>query len=341
MLSLRRQWGRSEPYVLAAIVVLSLLVQARSGQFFTGNNLVDLVQAMIVPGLFSVGCMMVIVSGGIDVSFTAIASLAMYVTDRTLLASHYAGNVLLAYAMSAGLGLLMGALNGFLIAFLRLPTLVVTLGTASLFTGLMFGAFSASASDVPPAIVAHGKETLFTAVNPQLGLSSNMPSQVLILVGVFVLAFLLLRYTMVGRGIYAIGGDEAAADRAGFNVRAIKMFLYCLVGVLAGITGIARISMIAYADPSTMLGMELTVIAAVVLGGTRVTGGVGSLTGTALGVALVVILANSLILIGIPTYWARVFTGAVIIIGTGVTARQMGARRRRERAPAGTAGLTP
>ena len=235
----------------------------------------------------------------------------------------------------------MGALNGFLIAFLRLPTLVVTLGTASLYTGLMFGAFAASASDVPPAIVAHGKETLFTAVNAQLGLSSNMPSQVLILVGVFVLGFLFLRYTMLGRGIYAIGGDEAAAERAGFNVRAIKMFLYCLVGVLAGITGISRISMMAYADPSTFLGMELTVIAAVVLGGTRVTGGVGTLTGTALGVALMIILANSLILMGIPTYWTRVFTGAVIIIGTGVTARQIGTKRRRERGPAAGAQEAP
>jgi simple sugar transport system permease protein len=341
VISPRRLLGGSEPYVLAAIIVLCLLIQARSGQFFTGNNLVDLAQAMIVPGLLSVGCMMVIVSGGIDVSFTAVASLAMYVTDKILLSSQYSGNVLLAYAMSAGLGLVMGALNGFLIAFLRLPTLVVTLGTASLYTGLMFGAFAASASDVPPAIVAHGKETLFTAVNAQTGLTSNMPSQVLILVGVFILAFILLRYTMLGRGIYAIGGDEAAAERAGFNVRAIKMFLYCLVGVLAGITGIARISMIAYADPSTMLGMELTVIAAVVLGGTRVTGGVGTLTGTALGVALMIILANSLILIGIPSYWTRVFTGAVIIIGTGVTARQIGAKRRRERGPAKSAQETP
>jgi len=167
-----------------------------------------------------------------------------------------------------------------------------------------------------------------------VGRSSEMPSQVLSLVGVFILGFLLLRYTMLGRGIYAIGGDETAAERAGFNVRAIKMFLYCLVGVLAGITGISRISMMAYADPSTMLGMELTVIAAVVLGGTRVTGGVGTLTGTALGIALMIILANSLILIGIPTYWTRVFTGAVIIIGTGVTVRQIGRKRRLERVQA-------
>jgi simple sugar transport system permease protein len=327
MITARRIFARSEPWVLAAIVALSLLIQARSGQFFTGNNLVDLARALIVPGLLSIGCMMVIVSGGIDVSFTAIASLAMYVTDKLLLQSGYSGNVLLAYAMSGGIGLLLGALNGFLIAFLRLPTLVVTLGTGSLYTGLMFGAFAASASDVPPAIAAHGKEILFTATNSELGLTSEMPSQILILVGMFVLAFFLLRYTMLGRGIYAIGGDEAAAERAGFNVRGIKMLLYCFVGVLAGITGIARISMMSYADPSTMLGMELTVIAAVVLGGTRVTGGLGTLTGTILGIALMTILANSLILIGIPTYWSRAFTGAVIIIGTGVTARQMASTR--------------
>jgi simple sugar transport system permease protein len=323
MFNTRRIISRSEPWVFVAIVALSLLIQITSGQFFTGNNLVDLARALIVPGLLSIGCMMVIVSGGIDVSFTAVASLAMYVTDKILLKSEYSGNILLAYAMSGGFGLLLGALNGFLIAYLRLPTLVVTLGTGSLFTGLMFGAFAASASDVPPAMVAHGKEILFTAVNSELGLTSDMPSQILILVGMLILAFFILRYTMLGRGIYAIGGDEAAAERAGFNVRGIKMFLYCFVGVLAGITGVARISMMAYADPSTMLGMELTVIAAVVLGGARVSGGLGTLTGTVLGIALMTILANSLILIGIPTYWSRAFTGLVIIIGTGVTARQI------------------
>ena len=150
--ALSRMTGRSEPYGLPAIVLLSLLIQLRSGQFLTGNNLVDLARAMIVPGLFSIGAMMVIVSGGIDVSFTAIASLAMYLTDRILLAQDYSGTVLLAYAMAAGFGLVMGALNGFLIGFLRLPTLVVTLGTASLFTGLMQGVFGASASAVPPAL---------------------------------------------------------------------------------------------------------------------------------------------------------------------------------------------
>jgi simple sugar transport system permease protein len=111
VISLRRITKRSEPYVLAAIILLSLLIQVRSGQFFSGNNLVDLARSLIVPALFSVGCMMVIVSGGIDVSFPAIASLAMYVTDKLLLASNYSGNVILAYAISAGLGLLLSLIH--------------------------------------------------------------------------------------------------------------------------------------------------------------------------------------------------------------------------------------
>lgn len=329
MITMKRLARRSEPYVAGAILLLSLLIQTRSGQFFTGNNLVDLARSMVVPALFSIGAMMVIVSGGIDVSFPAIASLAMYMTNRILLASDYSGNVLLAYAMGAGFGLIMGAVNAVLIAGFRLPTMVVTLGTSSLFTGIMQGVFAASESPVSPSMAAHGKAKLFSAYNAQLGLSSDMPVQILILIGALILVFFLLRYTMLGRGIYAIGGDETSAQRAGFNVFWIKVFVYCFVGALAGVTGIVRASMMINAHPTNLLGMELTVIAAVVLGGTRVTGGVGTLTGTMLGVALMTILSNSLLLIGVPTYWTRAFTGAVIIIGTGVTAWQSRSRQRR------------
>lgn len=327
MISANKIFKRTEPYILLAIIALSILIQVQSGQFFSGNNLVDLARSMIVPALFSAGCMMVIISGGIDVSFTAIASLAMFITDKYLLSINYSGPIIVVYLISAFLGLLMGALNGLFIGILKLPTLVVTLGTSSLYTGLMYGAFAASASDVPPAIARHGKAILFTATNSQTELSSNMPMQIFILIGVLTLVFFLLRYTMLGRGIYAIGGDETAAERTGFNVKGIKFFLYCFVGALAGITGIVRISMIAYADPSTMLGMELVVIAAVVLGGVRVTGGSGTLLGTFLGVLLMTILSNSLILIGIPTYWSRVFIGSVIIIGTAISASRTKSKR--------------
>ncbi|MDC7234724.1 MAG: ABC transporter permease, partial [Spirochaetales bacterium] len=108
-----------------------------------------------------------------------------------------------------------------------------------------------------------------------------------------------------------------------FNVFGIQLFIYSYVGLIAGIAGIARASMMRNCHPTNLLGMEMTVIAAVVLGGTRVTGGLGTLTGTMLGMGLMTMMANSLIMLGIPTYWQKVFTGAIIIIGTGVSAYQV------------------
>ncbi|MCE5256364.1 MAG: ABC transporter permease, partial [Spirochaetaceae bacterium] len=263
-----KHWSkRSEPYVALAIVILSIVIQIQSGQFFTGNNLVDLTRSMIVPGLFAIGALMVIISGGFDVSFPAIASLAMFLTNRILLNMNYSGNVIVAYLMGAGFGLIMGAINGVLIGVLKQPTMVVTLGTSSLFTGIMQGVFAASESPVCPSMAAHGKASLFIATNSKSGLSSEMPVQILILLGALLLAFFIVRYTMLGRSIYAIGGDESAAERTGFNVLGTKIFIYCIVGALAGVTGIVRSSMMINAHPTNLLGMDMTVIAAVVLGG--------------------------------------------------------------------------
>ena len=226
--------------------------------------------------------------------------------------------------MIAFLGLLMGLLNVFLIGYFLFPTLVVTLGTSSLYIVIMQGVLAAHELPVPPSLFEHGTSKLFSAYNRQLGLSSDMPVQVLILVGFLLITWFLLRYTMLGRGIYAIGGDEISAKRAGFNVLRIKLFIYSYVGLIAGIAGLCRASMMRNAHPTNLLGIEMIVIAAVVLGGTRVTGGLGTLTGTMLGMTLMIIMSNSLILLGIPTFWQKVFTGAVIIIGTGVSAYQAG-----------------
>jgi len=322
-MKIKRIIKSTEPYVLAAIILLSLLIQSRSGQFFTGNNLVDLARSMIIPALFAIGAQMVIVSGGIDVSFPAIASLPMYITTRLLLNIDYSGSVVLPYLMGAVLGLVMGLINGFLIGYFKFPTLVVTLGTSSLFIGIMQGVLAAHELPVPPSMFEHGKAKLFSAYNKGLGLSSDMPVTILILIAFLILTFFLLRYTMLGRGIYALGGDEVSAKRAGFNVFGLQIFIYTYVGLIAGIAGIARASMMRNCHPTNLLGIEMTVIAAVVLGGTRVTGGLGTLTGTMLGMGLMTIMANSLILLGIPTYWQKVFTGLIIIVGTGVSAYQV------------------
>jgi simple sugar transport system permease protein len=324
MIPTKKLFQRTELYIFGALVLLSILVQARSGQFFTNNNLVDLTRSMIIPALFAVGALMVIVSGGIDVSFTAIASLAMYTTTAILLPGDYGGTVLLPYVMGALFGLVMGLLNGVLIAYFHFPTLVVTLGTSSLFIGIMQGVLGAHEIPVPVSMRRHGQSYLFRVYNSSLNIGSDMPVTIFILIGLLILVFFLLRYTMLGRGIFAIGGDEISAQRAGFNIFGIKMFIYGFVGLAAGIAGIARASMIQNCHPTNLNGMEMTVIAAVVLGGARVTGGKGGLLGAMLGIALMTVMSNSLILIGIPTYWQRVFTGAIIIIGTGVSAYQAG-----------------
>ncbi len=143
------------------------------------------------------------------------------------------------------------------------------------------------------------------------------------------MVYLLLNYTTLGRGIYAVGGAREAAERAGFNVTRIQYFIYGFVGFLSGIAGMTFGSLARQANPQDIVGTELNVIAAVVLGGAQLTGGRGTVLGTVLGLILVVIANNNLILIGMPTVWQRVVIGLIILIGTGLPAIQ--ARRASKR----------
>ncbi|MGL3149366.1 ABC transporter permease [Microbacterium sp. A82] len=323
----------NEFYLLLVIVALSLIIQARSGQFFSANNLVDLANAMVVPGIFAVGAFLVLVSGGIDVSFPALASLAVYATTRILVDAGWGGGIWLPLIMAIIFGALLGAFNGLFTSRIAIPVLIITLGTANVFSGFMQGALgSVQIPNIPVGMSEFGRATLFVATNPKSGLTSSMPVAFLLLVAVVVGAFLLLRYTKFGRGIYAIGGDESAASRAGFNVRRIKFWLYVIVGATAAIAGLVRTSMMDQMHPTNLLGMELMVIAAVVLGGTAITGGTGTLTGAMLGTLLIVIVQNSMILVGIPTFWQGFALGVLIIIGTGISAIQLTRRARKRSA---------
>ena len=322
---------RNETYITLVTFALCLLIEFRSGQFFTPNNLVDLASALIVPGLFAIGAFMVIVSGGIDVSFPALASLSVYATTKFLLDINYQGGILVPILIALALGAVLGAVNGFLISWFGLPALIVTLGTSSVFKGVMQGALnSTQLAVIPPGMDSFGKSALFVAQNAESGLTSRMPVAALFLIGALFLSYLLLRYTMYGRGLYAIGGNEVSAHRAGFSVKWIKFLLYVAVGMIASLAGLVRVCMMGQCHPTNMLGMEMMIIAGVVLGGTAITGGAGSLTGCMLGTILIVIVQNSMILLGVPTFWQGFAVGLLIIIGTGVSALQVsraGARR--------------
>ena len=138
----KKKLGQTEFYVFLIIILLALLIQARSGQFFTGNNLTDLFSALIVPGMFACGTFMVLVSGGTDVSFPALASLCAYATTKLFLDMNYGGSVLLPLLFAMVLGGLLGAFNGVFIGYLNLNVLIVTLGTSSIFKGFMQGALN-------------------------------------------------------------------------------------------------------------------------------------------------------------------------------------------------------
>lgn len=322
----------NEFYLFIVILVICLFIQFRSGQFFTPNNLVDLANAMIVPGLFGIGAYMVIVSGGIDVSFPALASLAVYAVTRVLVDQDFQGPWIVPFLAVVLLGAVLGAFNGIFTSRIAIPTLIITLGTANVFSGVMQGALSSvQLSQLPPSMEAFGRASLFTATNRTSGLTSALPVSFLLLIAVLVIAFLIMRYTMFGRGIFAIGGDESSAVRAGFKVRRIKFWLYVMVGVIAAIGGFVRTTSMGQMHPTNLLGSEMMVIAAVVLGGAAITGGTGSLTGVMLGTLLIVIVQNSMILIGVPTFWQRAALGFLIIVGTGISAVQLTRRRRRQR----------
>lgn len=321
---IRKITGKSEFYITLVFIALCLLIEVRSHQFFTPNNIVDLLSALVVPGIFAVGTFVVIVAGGFDVSFPALASLTGFATTKMLLDAGYEGGIWLPILITLAIGALLGAFNGLFIGYFELPAMIVTLGSSSVFKGFMQGTLASKQLAVIPAgMKSFGTSALFIAKNNTSGLTSRMPTTFLVLVVVLIAAYFLLNKTMFGRGIYAIGGNPVSAHRAGFNVKRTRFLMMVFVGMVSALAGMCRICMMQQMHPTNMLGMEMNIIAGVVLGGTAIAGGSGTLYGCMLGTALIVVVENSMILIGIPTVWKDVFVGALIVIGTGISAMQV------------------
>jgi len=327
---------RNDVLVALTIVAFCVFTGVQAPSFFTLGNLFDLLRASIVLGIFAIGVLVVLVSGGIDVSFTAIAAFSMYTTTLYLTQSGFDGHWILAFGISMLIGLGLGLINAFFIGVFRLPTMIVTLGTLSLFRGFMLAWIgSRLISQLPSSMREFSRTNLFRFTSDD-GVIHSLPIAILFLVGVVLITWFILNRTMLGRAIYAMGGSTVAAERAGFSITWLQVFVYAYVGALAGLAGIIHASMARVANPSDLVGLELTVIAAVVLGGARLTGGHGSILGTLLGVALIVIISNSLVVLGVPSYWQRVVIGLLILLGTGIPAYQ--ARRAQRHMYSDTGG---
>lgn len=308
----------NEMIVVYIIIGLSILIGSVNPAFNSISTLINLSRTMLVTLIFAMCEMMVIVSGGIDVSFPAIASLAMFGTVNIMLKNGL-DNVFFAFIIGALIGALLGLLNAFLIAIIKIPPLIATLGVSSLTNGATLAILGAKViTNLPEKLDKLYKVYLFTYTNPD-GINYSLTVLILIPIGICMLGWLLLKYTMLGRGIYAIGGDIRAARIAGFNVTGIQFFVYILSGSLAGIAGVTYMILMRVADPSVLMGSEMMVIAAVVMGGTRITGGHGTVIGTVLGVALISLVKNNLIMLGVPAHYQTFVVGLILIIGTSIT----------------------
>ncbi|ONI38612.1 sugar ABC transporter permease [Candidatus Epulonipiscium fishelsonii] len=328
-MNIKKMTKSVEFWVFIIITLLSVLIHLKSGLFFTNNNIVDIMRSMIVPSIYALCAFLAFISTGPDVSFPLVGALSSYLA--IIITNLLGGNLpwIVIYIIAIAFGCLMGFLNGYIIVKFKFSSLIVTLGTTSMFSGILLGAFEAERMDLPTNLHAFGTQVLLSVQNKETGLGATLPMAFLIMVVLYIIVYFVLNYTIVGRGIYAIGGDEISAERAGFDVSKIRIGIFVFNGALAAIGGMTYAVLSLRYLPTEYAGAEMVVIAAVILGGTRIMGGIGTLKGCILGTLLLNMVTNSLILVGISVYWQKVFIGAIIIIGTAIPALQVFMKSRK------------
>ncbi len=316
----KRLLKRSESYVLLIVIIFSAFITVINPAFLTLENLFDLLRSSSGTAILAIGIFLVLISGGVDVSSTTIAIVGQYISVNIMIMTGI-DNIWFAFAVSTLLGVILGAINAVFVSIFKLPTLIVTLGTSSLYHGAMlefFGTKAVNVGGLPQSIKTFGAFNVLNVPRAD-GSTYGLSIFFVILVVILIITYLILKFTMVGRGVYAIGGNLEAAQRAGFSTRKIQFFVYMYAGFLAGVMGVMHLALIRYSNPNYLVGTELGVIAAVVLGGTRISGGSGTITGTMIGVLLITILEKNLIMIGLSTYWQQFFVGVVLILGVSIT----------------------
>jgi ribose/xylose/arabinose/galactoside ABC-type transport system permease subunit len=284
---------------LAGLLVLLSITYWLAPAFFTWGNLVNLLRQVSINGIIASGMTIVMIAGGFDLSVGAMLALS------GVLAIHFArSNLFAGILIPLVVGMLGGWVNGDLISRFSINPLIVTLGSRYL--------FYAVANLSTAGFIQYNENSAFLA----LGRSSclTVPTPSLIFLGVALLAHVLLRYTIAGAGFYAVGSNERTAYFSGLSSRSLQTMSYVATGVCAALAGIVLASRLGVAAPDAGEGYELEAIAAVVIGGTSMSGGSGSISQTLGGVLLLGVLSNLLILAGEPYEVQRIATGAIIVL---------------------------
>ncbi|ANF57272.1 ABC transporter permease [Halotalea alkalilenta] len=296
--------------VLALLILgLGVVLSLTTENFLTVQNLFDLLNNQSVNMIFAAGLVVVLIAGGIDISFAVAASVVQYAA-MTLLISLGGGNWLFGIALSMAIGTLLGLFNALLIYRFRIVSIIVTIATFNLYFGLLM-VFTGGVSiyDVP--------DWLYYAV-PLIDLPATRGSATLYLpVAVMVVISLttgfILTRTGFGRAIYGFGSSPEAARRSGVRVGLIHAFAYGWLGMCAGVAGLMQAHIVQEVVPNALIGQELPILAAVVLGGATLGGGRGSVTGALLGVLLLAVVQNGLNLLGVTPYAFRMIVGFIIL----------------------------
>ncbi|MEU3513158.1 substrate-binding domain-containing protein [Streptomyces longwoodensis] len=286
---------------LTALIVLVIAMSALSGDFLTTDNLLNVGVQAAVTAILAFGVTFVIVSAGIDLSVGSVAALSATVLAWS--ATSHGVPVALAVVLALATGIACGLVNGFLIAYGKLPPFIATLALLSVGRGLSL--VISDGSPIPfPDSVSHLGDTL----------GGWLPVPVLVMVVMGLIAAFVLGRTYIGRSMYAIGGNEEAARLSGLRVKKQKLAIYALSGVFAAAAGVVLAARLSSAQPQAADGYELDAIAAVVIGGASLAGGTGKASGTLIGALILAVLRNGLNLLSVSAFWQQVVIGVVIAL---------------------------
>ena len=312
---LQKAFRRHEVQIAAIVVLMAVFFSVMSPGFLSAGNLTTLLESYSVMAIMAAGLLVVLISGGIDISFAAIAAVTQYLVATILV--QMGGNWVVAFALAAVFGCVLGAVNALLIYYLQALSVIVTISTMTFyFAILMFVTDGKSIYDLPD---------WFTASISPFGI----PFPVIVAAIVLIATAFLLNRLSIGRQIYGLGGNLEGAKRMGSNILGLQCFVYGYSGLTAGIAGLVQAHRVEEVVPNALIGRELDVLAAVVLGGASLQGGIGTVSGAILGIVLLAIVQNGLTLLGVSSYSFGFVTGLIILISVSATA--IAAKRQQKR----------
>ena len=307
---LQRALKSKETGVLGALVVLVILMSFLNQYFATTQNIFNLLRGFSTIGIMAIGMTMVIVTGGIDLSIGSMLAAGAMFTARLM--TYYGVNPWISVLGGVVLGVLMGLTNGLIITKIKINPFITTLGMLSIARGITYllatGLQGTVASNIPMRDA--GVNYLGAGVMGEL----QFPFPVIEMTVLVVVFSIFLRFTVLGRQIYAVGSNEQAARLAGVNVDFVRLYVYTLTGALCAYAGIMNAGLLSTAATNLGVGNELDVIAAVIIGGTSLSGGEGTIYGAIIGAAIMALVRNAFVLLHIPIHWQTVTIGLVIIL---------------------------